>query len=53
MTGLSRINRMNERTRRVKVLNEQTPFVNRETGGFAQAREPQSGRDCYWLSRIN
>jgi len=46
MTGLSMINRMNERTRRVKVLYEQTPFVNRETDGIAQAREPQSGWDC-------
>jgi len=29
----------------VNVLYEQTPFVNRETGGYAQASEPQSERE--------
>jgi len=36
---------MNERTRRVKVQYEQTQFVNRETEGSAQVREPRSGRE--------
>lgn len=34
----------NERTRRVNVRDEQTPFMNR-CGRDAQANEPQSGRE--------
>ncbi len=43
MTGLCRIYRMSERTRRVNVWDEQTPFVNRETDGMLKGANRKAG----------